>query len=64
MIYAIEQALRGGDRHLDVEHFAEAFAMQEGCAPDRNVFLHPAWWQIDVDAPPVKPRGGEPCRRR
>ncbi|ULB11858.1 TniB family NTP-binding protein [Cereibacter azotoformans] len=62
-IQAIEEALRNGDRCLDMQHFAEAFMLQEGCAPDRNVFLHPAWRQIDVDAPPVEPRGGGPRRR-
>lgn len=64
MIQAIEEALRNGDRHLDMQHFAEVFMLTEGCTPERNVFLHHAWRQIDVNAPPAEPRGGGPRRRR
>lgn len=50
-INAIETALLAGDEFLDVQHFAEAWGMQEGCALGENVFLSPRWSQIDLNAP-------------
>lgn len=49
VINAIETALMDGDACLSVQHFAEAWAMQEGCAPDGNIFLAPDWLSIELD---------------
>jgi len=51
LIHAIEVALLQGAETLDIQHFAEAWAMQEGCAPGENVFLSPRWSRIDLGAP-------------
>lgn len=48
-VLAIEQALYEGVDHLDMHHFAAAWAVQEGDQIDRNVFLANDWWQIDPD---------------
>jgi hypothetical protein len=50
-INAIEVALLEGATQLDISHFAEAWAMQEGCKIGQNVFLSPRWSQIDLSAP-------------
>ena len=49
---AIEVALRAGASTLEIDHFARAFAMQEGCPPEHNVYFARHWSQIDPDAPP------------
>lgn len=49
LIGAIERALDGEASRLDIDHFAEFWAMQEGCALGSNVFLAPDWPQIDPD---------------
>lgn len=49
-ISAIEVALMNDAVQLESQHFAEAWAMQEGCAPGANVFLSPYWSQIDLAA--------------
>lgn len=49
-INAIEIALLERAPALEAGHFAEAFAMAEGCAPAENVFLTPRWSQIDLAA--------------
>lgn len=51
IINAIELALLSGATVLDRQHFAESWALQEGCAPGANVFLSPYWSQIDLSAP-------------
>jgi hypothetical protein len=51
IIHAIEIALTVGAGKLEALHFAEAWAMQEGCAPGANVFLSHRWSQIDLAAP-------------
>jgi hypothetical protein len=51
MINAIETALLTGARRLDLEHFADTWAIQEGCVPGKNVFLSPRWSQMDFGAP-------------
>lgn len=50
MINAIELAVEGRQNRLDMGHFVENFAMQEGCEPARNPFLSPRWSLIDLDA--------------
>ena len=49
-INAIECALWDGDKTLSVDHFAEAWAMQEGCDPSENVFLSDHWLSVHLDA--------------
>jgi hypothetical protein len=53
MINAIEIALLDREDALRLEHFAESFAMQEGCLPSENVFLVPMWHDIDLSAKPL-----------
>lgn len=48
ILHAIETALNSGAKQLDVQHFAEAWAMQEGCDYRSNVFLAPRWFEIDL----------------
>jgi hypothetical protein len=50
IINAIECALWGADKILTVDHFAEAWAMQEGCDPSENVFVSDHWLSIHLDA--------------
>lgn len=50
IISAIEIALTHGDDRLDVQHFADAFFMQDGCTIGGNVFLSPRWSSIDLSA--------------
>jgi hypothetical protein len=47
-VHAIEVALSRGHQALTRDHFAEAWAMQEGCAPGKNVFLALKWSQINL----------------
>ncbi|SIT15524.1 TniB protein [Roseivivax lentus] len=49
VINAIECALYDGDRTLSLSHFSEAWAMQEGCSPENNVFLAHDWLDIRLD---------------
>ncbi|SHF02210.1 TniB protein [Ruegeria intermedia] len=49
IINAIECALWDGATMLTSDHFAEAWAMQEGCSPDDNVFLSRDWLSIQLD---------------
>tara|TARA_R110002124_G_scaffold106160_2_gene257710 strand:+ start:6678 stop:7670 length:993 start_codon:yes stop_codon:yes gene_type:complete len=49
IINAIECALLEGDKILGIEHFAEAWAMQEACDPDANIFLSEYWLSIQLD---------------
>ena len=61
LIGAIEFAMEAQASRLDIAHFAEFWAMQEGCPLGGNVFLAPDWPQIDPDRnetndPPVRAR--------
>jgi hypothetical protein len=49
-VHAIEVALSREHQALTPDHYAEAWAMQEGCAPGKNVFLAPKWSQINLTA--------------
>ena len=49
IINAIEMALIDGDETLTIDHFAEAWAMQEDCNPNGNLFLEPDWLSIELD---------------
>ncbi|MEI4263684.1 ATP-binding protein [Roseovarius sp. D0-M9] len=49
IINAIECALWEDSRVLTVEHFGEAWAMQEGCDPSANVFFSDHWLSIQLD---------------
>ena len=49
IINAIECTLFEGDKILGIEHFAEAWAMQEGCDPNANIFLSENWLSIQLD---------------
>lgn len=61
LVGAIEFALEAGASRLDIAHFAEFWAMQEGCPLGGNVFLAPDWPQInpdrdEADASPARTR--------
>lgn len=47
-VHAIEVALARRAEVLNAHHFAEAWVMQEGCEPGKNVFVSPKWSQIDL----------------
>lgn len=50
---AVEAALAlEGTTRLTMQHFAEVWAREEGCDPDRNVFLSPNWGNLQPDAKP------------
>ncbi len=49
LLNAIEAALDAGADWLGNDHFARAWAMQEGCAPGGNVFLVDDWADINPD---------------
>lgn len=49
LLNAIETALDTGADWLGNDHFARAWAMQEGCAPGGNVFLVDDWAEISPD---------------
>lgn len=44
----MELAACQGATKLTLQHFAEAWAMQEGAAPGKNVFLARRWSAIDL----------------
>lgn len=48
IIAALEEALRHGEGQLTAQHFAKAWAVQEGGVPGNNVFLSPRWASIDL----------------
>lgn len=48
-IDAIQRALHDGDSTLNVEHFATAWGVQEGCAWSDNVFVAEDWATIQLD---------------
>lgn len=50
IIHAIELALKDGADQLDMQHFAEAWTMQEERGFRENVFLAPDWSRIDLAA--------------
>ncbi|WP_160321419.1 TniB family NTP-binding protein [Roseovarius atlanticus] len=50
IVNAIECAILDGEVFLTVDHFAEAWAMQEGCDPGSNIFFAPDWMSIPLDA--------------
>jgi len=50
IITAIECALFDQSPDLTSEHFAEAWAMQEGCAPTENLFEVNDWVSVPLDA--------------
>jgi hypothetical protein len=49
IIIAIECALWERAKNLHLDHFAEAWAMQEGCEPQANVFLSEHWRSLQID---------------
>lgn len=50
IINAIERALEDGETTLTIAHFADAWAMQEGCDAASNVFDAVDWQAIVLDA--------------
>lgn len=48
IVAALEMAVLNGNTEVTVQHFAEVWAMQEGVAPGKNVFLSPRWSTIDL----------------
>lgn len=48
IVAALEMAVLKGETEVTVQHFAEAWAMQEGVMPGKNVFLSPRWSEIDL----------------
>lgn len=61
---AIEQALNHGEAALDIWHFSEAWAFDEGCPLDQNVFEVPEWWTIDPDASDEEEEPRKPVKRK
>ena len=53
VIDAIELALLNKDNALTIQHFAQAYAIKEGCRPTRNIFMIDAWASVD----PANPDG-------
>lgn len=53
ILHAIELALKSEADQLTMQHFAEAWAMQEGCDYRGNVFLAPRWSEIDLAVPVI-----------
>ena len=49
ILNAIECALLAKDKTLSIEHFAEAWGLQEGCPWDKNVFVTPNWASLVLD---------------
>jgi hypothetical protein len=49
IINAIESALLNNQRKLDIQNFAEVYAMSEGCNPAANIFLAKNWGDIRPD---------------
>jgi hypothetical protein len=48
-IHAVERALIHGREAVCIEDFAQAWATQEGCDDDGNVFLSDHWYEIELD---------------
>jgi hypothetical protein len=63
IVDAIARALARGDKALDRQHFAEAWARRQGIAPDENVFLAERWSSIQTGAPREPARRGASGRR-
>ena len=55
IIKAIEEALIDGSEQLGRDHFAMAWAMDEGCSADQNVFMADEWWAIQLDVKDEEP---------
>lgn len=53
MLHAIELALKSDADQLEMQHFAQAWAMQEGSDYRSNVFLAPRWSEIDLAIPVI-----------
>ena len=49
IINAIECAVWDGSKFLTQNHFAEAWAMHEGCEPKNNIFYSENWVSIELD---------------
>jgi hypothetical protein len=49
ILNALECALFDGSPNLSMEHFVEAWAMQEGCAPSANIFDVNDWLSVPLD---------------
>ena len=64
LLGAIERALHEDARALTDQHFAEAWTLQEGPGPERNVFLAPDWASIDLDLTNTCREHRRPKRRR
>lgn len=48
ILAAFAQALVKGEGQLTAQHFAEAWGLEEGVVPGKNVFLSPRWASIDL----------------
>lgn len=48
ILAALEAAALGDAKQLTINHFAESWGMQEGCAMGQNVFLARHWAKIDL----------------
>lgn len=49
ILNALECALFDASPNLSMEHFVEAWAMQEGCAPSANIFEVNDWLSVPLD---------------
>lgn len=64
IIGAVEVAMQEGADTLDSGHFAEYWAMKEGCGAEGNVFVEPEWRRIDPDNPELDPLDTELDRKK
>lgn len=49
LLLAFEFAIENEDPHLEIAHFASAYAMQEACSASENVFFVEQYWLIKTD---------------
>ncbi|WP_417261782.1 TniB family NTP-binding protein [Celeribacter sp.] len=65
LLLALEFAIENEDSHLEIGHFASAYAMQESCSASENVFFVEHYWLIETDPEEdQKPRRSTVKRKR
>ncbi|WP_120502400.1 TniB family NTP-binding protein [Roseovarius sp. EL26] len=64
ILAAIESALYDESSTLSIQHFAEAWTIQEACSWDQNVFVCKDWASLDLDAEADEFEGERTSRQR
>ncbi|WP_417273903.1 TniB family NTP-binding protein [Celeribacter halophilus] len=54
LLLALEFVIEGEDTHLEIGHFASAYAMLEACPVSENVFFAEQYWLIETDPEAVE----------